>query len=58
MAQKKEINEQQNVEGSVQQSHDFTTGRAEKEERLASGNRRDGNVATEDEVNQSASEQE
>ncbi|MEO6870810.1 MAG: hypothetical protein ABI233_01155 [Chthoniobacterales bacterium] len=58
MAQKKEKPELQDVEGSVQQSHDFTTGRAESEERLASGNRREGDAASENEVNRSASENE
>jgi hypothetical protein len=56
MAQKKERPEMQDVGGSVQESHDFTTGRAEKEERLASGNRREGDAETENEVNSSASE--
>lgn len=57
MAQKKEDPELQDVEGSVQQSHDFTTGRAESEDRLASGNRRAGDAATEKEVENSESEQ-
>ena len=52
MAQKKEKPDQpEEVSGSVGESQDFTTGRAESEGRLASGNVRDGQAATEDEVN-------
>lgn len=43
-------NQQEDPENSVQQSHDFTTGRAESEGRIGSGNRRQGQAATESEV--------
>lgn len=50
MAQKKDKTELENVEGSVQQSHDLTTGRAESEDYLASGNRGEGDAASENEA--------
>lgn len=53
MAQKKEINSSEDAGESVQQTPDLTTGRAESEERLASGNVRKGQAETESEVNPS-----
>jgi hypothetical protein len=49
MAQRKQANE--NAGKSVQQSAGVTTGRKRQERRLASGNVRRGQVASENEIN-------
>jgi hypothetical protein len=51
MAQRKQANE--NAGKSVQQSAGVTTGRKRQERRLASGNVRRGQVASENEINRS-----
>jgi hypothetical protein len=53
MAQRKQTNE--NAGESVQQSAGVTTGRKRQERRLASGNVRRGQVASENEINRTGS---